>query len=129
MSEKYKLQELARDLGLGSKEVTDLLGQHFESPKKNTASLNREELDVVFEQLTQEHQEKGFDRYFSAKEYQIVDRADPEKPKKTVKTKAPVEKNSETTPAAAVEKPALQNPVSKKEQPKAPLLSPRWCRR
>ena len=119
MSEKYKLQELARDLGLGSKEVTDLLGQHFESPKKNTASLNREELDVVFEQLTQEHQEKGFDRYFSAKEYQIVDRADPEKPKKTVKTKAPVEKNSETTPAAAVEKPALQNPVSKKEQPKA----------
>lgn len=123
MSEKYKLQELARDLGLGSKEVTDLLGQHFENPKKNTASLNREELDVVFEQLTQERQEKDFDRYFAAKEYQMIDRADPEKPKKAVKTKAPVEKSSEPASAAAVKKPeetpVLQNPEPKKEQPKA----------
>lgn len=72
MSEKYKLQELAKDLGLASKEITDLLSQHSDTPKKNTASLDKEELDLVFEQLTQSHQEKNFDRYFSEKEYPMI---------------------------------------------------------
>ena len=82
MSKKIKLQEFARDMGLASKEVISLLGEYSDTPKKNTSALETDELNFLVEKLTQTHQDANFDRYFSAKEYPLIDRADPERPRK-----------------------------------------------
>ena len=123
MSEKYKLQELARDLGLASREVAELLSERTETPKKNTASLNGEELNVVFEQLTQSHEEESFDRYFGMSSYTLIDRADPVKPRKpkaAPKTEEPRQAASSPRPAEAMD----SNAPSKQEEPPAPAAAP-----
>ncbi len=122
MSEKYKLQELARDLGLASREVTELLSEHYDTPKKNTASLNGEELNVVFEQLTQSHEEESFDRYFGMSSYTLIDRADPVKPRKpktAPKAEEPKQAASSPRPAEAMD----PKSPSKQEEAPAPAVA------
>ncbi len=53
---KYKLSEVAKDFGLSNKEISEILGKYLKAPKSNAQALNEEELDVVFESLTQGRQ-------------------------------------------------------------------------
>ena len=53
---KYKLSEVAKDFGLSNKEISEILGKYLKAPKSNAQALNEEELDVVFESLTQSRQ-------------------------------------------------------------------------
>ena len=47
---KYRLGDVAKDLGRPNKELISLLGEYFpESPKKHQTVLTEEELNVVFE--------------------------------------------------------------------------------
>lgn len=61
---KYKVHEVAKDLGLKSNAVTDILAKYSEEPKKPQTSLTNEELDIVFETITQNNEVKSFDDYF-----------------------------------------------------------------
>ena len=65
MITKYKVSEVAKDLGLQSKQVTDILAKHFEEPKKSSTALDTKELDVLFDVLTQENAVDSFDAYFA----------------------------------------------------------------
>ena len=53
---KYKLSEVAKDFGLSNKEISEILGKYLTAPKSNAQALKEEELDVVFESLTQSRQ-------------------------------------------------------------------------
>ena len=61
---KYKVSDVAKDFGVPSKEIIALLAQHIKEPKKTASALNEEELSVIFEVLTQQHQSENFDAYF-----------------------------------------------------------------
>lgn len=64
---KYKLREVASDLGVTSKEVIEVLGKYVEGePKKQTSILTQEELNIVFDYFTQKNNMENFNRYFSA---------------------------------------------------------------
>ncbi|GAA6397601.1 translation initiation factor IF-2 [Solibaculum mannosilyticum] len=76
---KYRVHEVAKDLDIPSKQVVDLLAKYFDTPKKHMTALTEEELNVVFETVTQDHQVDSFDAYF----------ADTEKPAAPVKKEAP----------------------------------------
>ena len=53
---KYKVSELARDFGIQTKQIIEILGQYFDTPKKSGQNLDEKELAVVFEYLTQNNQ-------------------------------------------------------------------------
>ena len=53
---KYKVNELARDFGMQTKQIIEILGKYFDTPKKSGQNLDDRELTVVFEYLTQHNQ-------------------------------------------------------------------------
>ena len=53
---KYKVNELAKDFGMQTKEIIEILGKYFDTPKKSGQNLDDRELTVVFEYLTQHNQ-------------------------------------------------------------------------
>lgn len=61
---KYKVHELAKDFGLQTKDVLELLAGVF-GEKKSQTSLEEEEIDYVFDAITQQNQVKSFDSYFA----------------------------------------------------------------
>ncbi len=54
--EKYRVHEVAKDFGLPSKTVTEILTKYATTPKNHMQVLSDEELSVIFESLTQQHQ-------------------------------------------------------------------------
>ena len=62
---KYKVNELAKDFGLQTREIIDILGQYFDAPKKSGQNLDERELAVVFEYLTQHNQVSGLQAIFA----------------------------------------------------------------
>ena len=63
---KYKLSEVAKDFGLSNKEISEILGKYLKAPKSNAQALSEEELDVVFESLTQTHKVSDLKAAFEA---------------------------------------------------------------
>ena len=53
---KYRVRELAKNFGLSSKEITEILSKYGEAPKSTMQVLTDRELSMVFEYLTQHHQ-------------------------------------------------------------------------
>ena len=53
---KYKVNELAKDFGLQTKQIIEILSAYFDTPKKSGQNLDSRELNVVFEYLTQNNQ-------------------------------------------------------------------------
>lgn len=67
MMVKYKLREVATDLGVTSKEVIEVLGKYVEGePKKQTSVLTQDELNIVFDYFTQKNNVDSFDKYYSS---------------------------------------------------------------
>ncbi len=112
---KYRVRELAKDLGLSNKDIMEILGKYGEAPKSNMQALTDKELSLVFEALTQAHPASGIQEIF-ADTYR-----EPAKQEQSAPAPAPAQ--------AAVEKPAQQLtapavPAQKAAAP-APNAAPR----
>ena len=68
MIQKQKLQEVAKDLNVDSKEVAQLIDSKLGVQKKSGSVLTEEELNLVFEHYTQKNQVKNFNAYFASGE-------------------------------------------------------------
>ena len=66
MIEKYRVHEVAKDLGVQSKEVLDLLAANFEGERKSMTALDEKELSLVLHHYTSQNQVENFDDYFAA---------------------------------------------------------------
>ena len=66
MLEKYRVHEVAKDLGVPTKEVVDLLGSRVPGERKSMTALNETELSVVLNHYTNQNQVENFEEYFSA---------------------------------------------------------------
>ena len=101
---KYKVNELAKDLGLQTKEIVDVLTKYFDTPKKSGQNLEEEELNLVFEHLTQQHQVSGIDVIFAeaaaAEQAKNEEKTKNAQPKEQAKTNAPAAKNAQPQQAA-----------------------------
>ena len=53
---KYRVKEVAADLGVTPKDIAEIVGKYFEKPRSNTQVLTDEQLNVVFDVITQKHQ-------------------------------------------------------------------------
>ena len=54
--DKYRVHELAKDFGMTSKAITEILTKYATTPKNHMQVLEDQELSLVFEYLTQQNQ-------------------------------------------------------------------------
>ncbi len=102
LDNKYRIHEVAKDFGLPSKTVTEILTEYIAAPKNHMQVLENPELDVIFEYLTQHNQVGSIAEIFAV----------PEKPKEAPKPEA--------KPAEAAVKPAQSAPAAAPAAPAAP---------
>ena len=113
---KYKLHELAKDFNVKSNVLVDMLKAHSDAVHKSQTSLTPEELDFVFDAMTQAHQSENFDAFFAAKRPEPQE--EPQKEEAPAAETAQPEKKAPETPAEA-SVPAEKTPAqqaSKKPQ-------------
>ena len=68
MTVKYRVTDVAKDLGITSNEVLSILAKTGDTTKKSQTSLNEDELDLIFDVITKAHAVESFDAYFAAGE-------------------------------------------------------------
>ena len=114
---KYRLKEVANDFGVQPKEIAEIISKFFEKPKSNTQVLTDEELNVVFDYMTQTHQISSLEQVFAVKPKQEAKPAEQEKPApRQQQNPAP---NRNAAPQQQAHKPAEQpRPAKPAEQPK-----------
>ena len=96
--EKYRVHEVAKDFGLSSKTITEILTKYATTPKNHMQVLDDSELSVIFEYLTQQHQSATMEELVRVPE---------------------VVKKPETPAAAPVAQPEKQQSPAAKQQPQA----------
>ncbi|MBQ7965737.1 MAG: translation initiation factor IF-2 [Ruminococcus sp.] len=68
---KYKIKDVATDLGVSAKDVIAVLEQYCKVTKKTMASLEESELDVVFDYFTQKNAVENLNAYFAVRDKAI----------------------------------------------------------
>ena len=117
---KYRIHEVAKDFGMTSKDISQILTDYATTPKNHMQVLEDTELDLIFEYLTQHHQVGSIAEIFA-----------PEPEEKKAPAKAPEEKKpdapaqektagSAPAPAAAAAAPVQQPQKPKPEKPAQP---------
>ncbi|MBQ2943865.1 MAG: translation initiation factor IF-2 [Ruminococcus sp.] len=71
---KYKVHELAKELGVSSKAVSEVVEKYCNTVRKSMTSLEEEELNVVFDYFTQENAVENFNAYFAVRDKVIAER-------------------------------------------------------
>ena len=68
---KYKVKEVATDLGVTTKDVVKVIKDYCGSDKKAMTALSEEELNVVFDWFTQKNAVEDFNAYFAVRDQAI----------------------------------------------------------
>ena len=109
---KYRVSDVAKDLGVPTKEVVELLAKYVQPAKKSATALDEHELDIVFEHYTQKHATDNLDAYFAT-----VNDKKPE-PAPAPAEERPAAAASAAAPAAAPSAPqGGARPAAKPAQP------------
>ena len=112
-SEKYRVHEVAKDFGLPTKTITEILTKYVAAPKNHMQVLSDHELSVIFDYLTQHNQVSNIQVIF-ADTYQ----------EKKEEPAAPAQK-AQSAPQKEEKKPAEQAVRQGVPQPAAPAAQPR----
>ncbi len=64
---KYKVRDVAKDLGVSVKEISDILEKNCGVTKKAMATLEESELNIVFDAVTQKNNVANFDNFFASR--------------------------------------------------------------
>ncbi len=116
---QFKINKLAKDLGLKSKDLCDMLAKRGKEVAVQK-SLEPAEFDILFDSLTSEHQISDIGDYLDGKSY-IPSKKKPAKKKEAAKPKAEpapaAEKAAEATkPEAKPAEKAETKPAAEKQQ-------------
>ena len=125
--EKYRVHEVAKDFGLPTKTITEILTKYASAPKNHMQVLTDHELSVIFDYLTQHNQVSGIQVIFSdtfkeEKKAEAPKAAAPAPEKsgaqnseKPAAAKAPQGQSAQSAPQ---KQPVVQQPVSRVPQKK-----------
>ena len=121
---KYRVHEVAKDFGVGSKLISQILTDYIAPPKNHMQVLETSELDVIFEYMTQHNQVASLEEVFRVTApAKPAEKAEEPKPaakpaKSQSQGKAPAKSAAPAqTPVAA---PAQQPRQEKKDKPHTP---------
>ena len=115
--EKYRVHEVAKDFGLPSKTINEILTKYATTPKNHMQVLSDAELSLIFEYLTQQHQ-------FATVEDMLRVPEQPKKPAPKAEAPKAAEKQQAAAPAAQAAAPAqnAQGQAGKAEKPDKPRV-------
>ncbi len=65
---KYRVHEVAKDFGVSTKAITEILTEYCTTPKNHMQVLGDQELSVIFEYMTQHHQVDNIEETLSAQQ-------------------------------------------------------------
>ena len=110
---KYRVHEVAKDFNSTSKEISQILTDYASTPKNHMQVLENDELDVIFEYLTQHNQVASLADIFNVA------------PKQETKAPAPAAKQPQNQDAKSKEAPApapapAAAPKKKENKPHVP---------
>ena len=114
---KYRLKEVAADFGVNPKQISDILTTYAEKPKSNTQILTDEELNVVFDYMTQKNPVSSMEQIFAVKSA-----VKQEEPKKETPKQEPAKEAAKAPQQPKAGKPQQQSrpQADNKPAPKAP---------
>ena len=115
--EKYRVHEVAKDFGLPSKTINEILTKYATTPKNHMQVLSDAELSLIFEYLTQQHQ-------FATVEDMLRVPEQLKKPEAKAEAPKAAEKQQAAAPAAQAAVPAqnAQGQAGKAEKPDKPRV-------
>lgn len=113
---QFKINKLAKDLGMKSKELCDMLAKRGKEVTVQK-TLEPAEFDVLFDSLTQEHQITDIGAYLDGKTYIPTKKKPAKKQEEKPKTEQ-TEKSAAPAPAEKPEEPAA-TPAKKAAEPRA----------
>ncbi len=125
-NQQFKLNKLAKDLGVKSKELVEILSQNGIEAKTTQKALEPAEFDVLFDTLTRENQISNIGDYLDGvthipskvKKTPKKAEAEPVEPAAPVAEPAPEKKPEEKKPAPEVKKPEEKQAEPAKEPAK-----------
>lgn len=113
---KYRVHEVAKDFGLNSKDISQILTDYATTPKNHMQVLEDDELSLIFEYLTQHNQVDDLATVFDTKKPQ------PEKKAEAgAETKAATPENTAAAPAEA-KKPEPEKPHVPRKVPEKRVI-------
>ncbi len=113
---KYRLKEVAADFGMAPKEIAQIMEKFFEKPKSNTQVLTEEELNVVFDYITQTNQIQSLEQVFAVQPKPKAEEPKAEEPKVEVKQ----EPKKEEKLQPKTDKPEQKNAPKAEQKPQKP---------
>ena len=90
---KYRIKEAAADFGVAPKEISEIISLYFEKPKSPSQVLTTEELNVLFDHMTQHNQISDLSVVFS-----VAPAPKKEEPKETPKKAEPKAQPTQAKP-------------------------------
>ncbi len=116
---KYRVGEMAKDFGFPTKTITNLVAEFFEKPKSGQQVLSEQQLNVLFDVLTQRNQVESLEQALSAAPAKEMPAPAAEKPRagKPQLEKAPQAPKAQQPKN---EKPAQQAQPAKAQTQQAP---------
>ena len=122
---KYRVHEVAKDFGLPTKQITEILTQYAQTPKNHMQVLEDRELSLIFEYLTQHNPVSGIQVIFAEGTKPAEKKAGPAPEKKAEpkkeQGKAPVSK-AETAQKKPEAKPVQQSGQPMSRVPKTKVV-------
>ncbi len=115
---KYRVKEVAADFGVAPKEIAEIVAKFTEKPKSNTQVLTEDELNMVFDYMTQTHQIESLEVVFAVTPAPKKEEPKKEAPKAEEKKEIPAPKAD--TPKAEAPKPEAKPAAPKAEKPQEP---------
>ena len=64
---KQKIKEVADDLKMPTKEVIEIVGKFYDKPKSSSQNLTEDQLNVIFDHITRNHQIDSLEQVFAVK--------------------------------------------------------------
>ena len=115
---KYRVHEVAKDFGVASKVITEILTEYATTPKNHMQVLEDEELSIIFEYMTQHNQVESIAEVFADAAKAVPEKAAPQ----TEKAETAPTGDSKVQPAQNA--PAMQPKQPKPDKPHMPRQVP-----
>ena len=115
---KYRVHEVAKDFGVSTKEITEILTKYAETPKNHMQVLEDRELSLIFEYLTQHNPVSNIAVIFAEGAKPAEKKAEPAQNGQSAKPAAPQQGGSKPVQNAA---PAGKAPEKAAEPAKQPM--------
>ncbi len=111
---KYKVKEVATDLGLQTKDIIAVLKEYCGVDKKAMTALEENELDVVFDYFTQKNAMENLDAYFAVRDEAIEKREKEAEQRRAEEKRKREEAKDKLRPASAQQ--SAKQPVAEQKK-------------